>query len=105
MPKFHTCKTCKKRNGCRRLCDKARNYVDQDQVKRQELTVGVPIATEKISEFALLTGTILTDRELQILMLSEINGFTRKEISKSLRISMTCLRFHLFNLRQKIDPK
>ena len=79
--------------------------MDQDQVKRQELTVGVPIATEKISEFALPPGTVLTDRELQILMLSEINGFTRKEIAKSLRISMTCLRFHLFNLRQKINPK
>ena len=105
MPKFHTCLTCKKRNGCRALCDKAEAYVDQDQVKRQELTVGVPIATEKISEFALPPGTVLTDREFQILMLSEINGFTRKEVAKSLRISMSCLRFHLFNLREKIASK
>jgi ATP/maltotriose-dependent transcriptional regulator MalT len=130
MPKFHTCTTCKTRNGCRSLCDKAQAYADQDKVNLRELTVPIPVLMDirrkRLGHYTLWDrvqdameigdqresptasylrdGVTLTNREVQILTLAKINGYGRKQIAKSLRISTGCLRIHLLNLRRKIYP-
>jgi DNA-binding CsgD family transcriptional regulator len=103
MPKFHTCRTCRKYEKCRSICDKARAYADRDHVKLRELTIGVPIATEKIQEIEPPRGPILTKKELRIFTLSSINGFSREEIAKALRISRGSLRVHLAGIRKKLS--
>ena len=85
------------------LCPKARAYANQDWVKLRELTVGLPVVTEKVQEVELPRGPILTDRELKILTLVSLNGFSREQVAGALRISRGYLRVHLASIRKKLS--
>lgn len=78
------CKTCKKRLTCTRLCPAAEAYVNQDYVKRKEITfteLGIDIDAVKKPDND--TETNLTKNQLLIWEL-HINGYSNHEIAKAL---------------------
>ena len=90
---------CRNRDKCSSLCEKAVKYVDQDQVILKEIRIGNPVYGSKIEEIQVSDS--LTVREGEILRLW-VSGMNRREIRKLLNISTGSLRFHLFNINQKL---
>jgi DNA-binding NarL/FixJ family response regulator len=98
------CQSCNKRDLCKVLCPEAELFVNQDErdwgetpttyidPDNQELRVFDPVKNTDIS--------FLTAREKGILDgISE--GKSRAQIAKNLGISMSTLRSHIQNMREK----
>jgi predicted DNA-binding protein (UPF0251 family) len=98
------CRACKKFNGCNGLCPKAEAYAGKDEIKQREETIGTPVIVQTV-KFMTGAGVTLTKREREIVMLSEIHGFSRAETAKFLKISRENLRNHLSRIRKKIPPE
>jgi len=78
------CKTCKKRSTCTSLCPEAEKYVNQDYVRRKEITfteLGIDIDSIKKSDSN--TETNLTRNQLLIWEL-HISGYSNHEIARLL---------------------
>lgn len=98
--KLNQCPTCRKYSTCKSLCYRAECYVSQDEIKLRELPIGVPrYLNHPWPETA--KPIKLTYRERQVLWLSQ-GGFSREEISKTLRVSRDAVKTYIHKLNKKV---
>lgn len=96
------CSTCAVKEQCLTPCPKVNKLADQDHVPQKEVTIGIPVYGAQITEIS--PPDFLTFRQRQIFHLW-MGGMNRAEICKTLKIKNGSLRFHLFQINQKIKYK
>lgn len=79
-------------------------YVNKDEVKQREKTIGIPVITRP-ANLSVREGLSLTPREYGIVTLMEVYDFSRGETAQYLKISRKCLRNNLLRIRRKVTPK
>ncbi len=87
------CLSCLKRSGCTTLCEKARKWVDQDQVPLREKVLGRPLLYSTWGcwdRYAVSGGVVLNDRQLCLLVLFS-SGVPKGVIKKGMKISQVAL--------------
>lgn len=90
------CTSCRRYQSCQSLCDKADEYVSQDETRLRELTIGTPYY---FGEWPVTKNTHkLTRRQKAVLALWQV-GFDREEIARSLGISRPNLRTTIASIR------
>jgi hypothetical protein len=92
------CAACKNYQWCINLCEEARRYVSQDEVKQREKPIGIPIFSGPIP--ILPSKITLTRSQRKIVTLLDRKE-RRSEIANLLGLSPVNLRQQIFKMKRK----
>jgi hypothetical protein len=98
-----SCNTCLKRPYCTDLCDRAREFVDQDHINLKEKVLKVPASYgtyAHLERHELLSGVVLNDKQLCVMILVS-SGVPRKSIRAAMGISVDYLNKIISEIRSK----
>jgi hypothetical protein len=101
------CLDCLKRNGCTQLCDKARKFVDQDQVPLREKVLGRPLLYSTWGvwdRYEVSGGVVLNDRQLCLLVLIS-SGVPRGVIKNGMRMSQMSMDNTVSAIKKAYEKK
>jgi hypothetical protein len=98
-----SCDACIKRSSCTELCDRAREYSNQDYVPLREKILGRPASYGTYAELtrhSLDGGVVLNDRQLCIMVLVS-SGVPRGSIRAAMKLSVDNLNTIISDIRRK----
>jgi hypothetical protein len=101
------CLDCLKRNECTSLCERARKFVDQDQVTLKEKVLGRPLLYSTWGvwdRYEVSSGVVLNDRQLCLLVLVS-SGVPNKIIKHGMKMSQESMDNALRAIKKAYQKK